>query len=127
MRTLDTNSEDLNAFMEQPEVGPVVMINLLRFRERTDSGEAGVEVYARYASNAAPLVASVGGKLIWQGQPTHLLVGENADRWDAVLLVEYPSRAAFAQMVSDPRFQEVQKDRLDALEETVLIACTPQR
>lgn len=96
MRTLDTNSEDLHAFMVQPEAGPVVMINLLRFQERTDSGEAGVEVYARYASNA-------------------------------VLLVEYPSRAAFAQMVSDPRFQEVQKDRLDALEETVLIACTPQR
>jgi len=72
-------------------------------------------------------VASVGGKLIWQGQPTHLIVGEDADRWDEVLLVEYPSRAAFAQMVSDPRFQEVQKDRLDALEETVLIACTPQR
>lgn len=127
MRTLDTNSEDLHAFMAQPEAGPVVMINLLRFRERTDSGEAGVDVYARYASNAAPLVASVGGKLIWQGQPTHLIVGEDADRWDEVLLVEYPSRAAFAQMVSDPRFQEVQKDRLDALEETVLIACTPQR
>lgn len=70
MRTLDTNSEDLRAFMEQPEAGPVVMINLLRFRERTDSGEAGVDVYARYARNAAPLVASVGGKLNVAG-PAH--------------------------------------------------------
>lgn len=127
MRTLDTNDEDLHAFMGEPEAGPVVMINLLRFRERTDRGEAGVDVYARYASNAAPLVAAVGGKLIWQGQPTHLIVGEDADRWDKVLMVEYPSRAAFAQMVSDSRFQEVQKDRLDALEETVLIACTPHQ
>ncbi len=127
MRTLDTNSEDLQAFMGQPEAGPVVMINLLRFRERTESGEAGVDVYARYALNAAPLVASVGGKLIWQGQPTHLIVGEDVDRWDKVLMVESPSRAAVAQMVSDPRFQEVQKDRHDALEETVLIACTPHQ
>ena len=52
-----------------------------------------------------------------------LLVHAGAD----VLMVEYPSRAAFAQMVSDPNFQEVQKDRLDALEETVLIACTPHQ
>ncbi|GMR12203.1 MAG: DUF1330 domain-containing protein [Gemmatimonadota bacterium] len=127
MRTLDTNSEDLCAFMEQPEAGPVVMINLLRFREQTDSREAGDDVYARYARNAAPMVAAVGGRLLWQGRPTHLIVGEDADRWDKVLMVEYPSRAAFAQMASDPRFQEVQKDRLDALEETVLIACTPHQ
>ncbi len=125
MGTLETNDEELRAFMEQPEVGPVVMINLLRFRERTDSGEAGVDVYARYARNAAAFVAAVGGELLWQGRPTHLIVGGEADRWDRVLMVEYPSRAAFAQMVSDPRFQQVQKDRVDALEATVLIASTP--
>ena len=125
MRTLETNSEELRSFMEQPEAGPVVMINLLRFRKHTASGEAGAETYARYARNAAPFVAAVGGKLLWQGRPTHLIVGEDADRWDRVLMVEYPTRAAFAQMVSDPAFQAVGKDRLDALEETVLIATTP--
>lgn len=122
MRSLETNSEELRSFMEQPESGPIVMINLLRFRERTPTGEVGVDVYARYAQHAAPFVAGVGGKLIWQGQPTHLIVGGEHDHWDKVLMVEYPSRAAFVQMVADPAFQEVGKDRLDALAETVLIA-----
>ncbi len=124
MRTLETNDEDLNAFMSQPEEGPVVMINLLRFREQTQSGESGAEVYARYAQNAFPFVAAVGGKLLWQGKPTHLIVGADSDRWDKVLMVEYPTRAAFAQLVSDPEFQKIGKDRLDALEETVLVATT---
>jgi uncharacterized protein (DUF1330 family) len=125
MRSLETNSEDLGTFMAQPEEGPVVMINLLRFKKQTESGESGAEVYGRYAQNARPFVAAVGGKLIWQGQPTHLIVGDDVDRWDKVLLVEYPTRAAFAQLVSNPEFQEVGKDRLSALEETVLIATTP--
>lgn len=124
MRTLETNTEDLNEFMAQPEEGPVVMINLLRFRKETESGESGAEVYARYAQNAFPFVAAVGGKLVWQGKPTHLIVGTEVDRWDKVLLVEYPSRAAFAKLVSNPEFQEVGKDRLAALDETVLIATT---
>ena len=122
MRTMETNGEELRSFMEQPTDGPIVMINLLRFRERTESGETGTEAYARYAHHAGPFVAAVGGKLIWQGQPTHLIVGGASDRWDKVLMVEYPSRAAFLQMVADPAFQAIGHDRLDALEETVLIA-----
>jgi uncharacterized protein (DUF1330 family) len=125
MRTLETNPEDLAAFMAEPEEGPVVMINLLRFKKETDSGESGAEVYARYAGNAGPFVAAVGGKLLWQGSPTHLIIGDGTDQWDKVLMVEYPTRAAFAQLVSNPEFQEVGKDRLSALEETVLIATTP--
>lgn len=125
MRTLETNAKDLNAFMAEPAAGPVVMINLLRFRERTESGEAGTEAYARYAQKAFPFVAAVGGKVVWQGEPTHLIVGTDEDRWDKILMVEYPSRAAFAQLVGDPEFQKIGKDRLDALEETVLIATTP--
>ncbi len=60
-----------------------------------------------------------------QGQPTHLLIGGDTDHWDKVLMVEYPSRAAFVKMVSDPAFQDIGKDRVAALEEMVLIATTP--
>ena len=107
MRSLETNSEELRAFMEQPEAGPIVMINQLRFRERTEGGEPGVDVYGRYAGTAAAFVAAAGGRVIWQGRPTHLVIGGDADHWDKVLMVEYPSRAAFVKMVSDPAFQEI--------------------
>lgn len=118
------NEDELKSFAQCPDDQPVVMINLLKFKTTTESGESGEAVYTRYAQNAAPFVAEVGGKLLWQGKADHYLVGDEEDRWDKVLLVEYPSRAAFLQMIQFPKFQEVQKERLAALECTVLIAST---
>ena len=77
----------------------------MKFKTTTDSGESGEAVYTRYAQNAAPFVAEVGGKLIWQGKADHYIVDGEDDRWDKVLLVEYPSRAAFLQMLQSPKFQ----------------------
>lgn len=124
MKNISINKEELQQFVQYPDDTPVVMINLLKFKTTTADGESGEAVYARYAQNAAPLVGKVGGKLLWQGKAEHYLVGGEADRWDKVLLVEYPSRAAFMQMLQLPEFQEVQKDRLAALESTALITST---
>ncbi len=124
MKTMTLNEDELKSFAQCPDDQPVVMINLLKFKTTTESGESGEAVYARYAQNAAPLVAEVGGKLLWQGKAGHYIVGGEEDRWDKVLLVEYPSRAAFLQMTQLPKFQEVQKERLAALECAVLIAST---
>lgn len=127
MQTITPNHEELQKLAQHPDDRPVVMINLLKFNRTTGSGESGAALYARYAQNAAPLLAKVGGKLLWQGKADQYLIGGEADRWDEVLLVEYPSRAAFIQMTQLPEFQEVQKDRLAALERTVLIASTTER
>ena len=124
MKTMTLNEDELKSFAQCADDQPVVMINLLKFKTTTESGESGEAVYTRYAQNAAPLVAEVGGKLIWQGKADHYLVAGEEDRWDKVLLVEYPSRAAFLQMIQSPKFQEVQKERLAALECAALIAST---
>ena len=124
MKTMIPNEGELKRFAQCPDDQPVVMINLLKFKTTTESGESGEAVYTRYAQNAAPFVAKVGGKLLWQGKADHFIVGGEEDRWDKVLLVEYPSRAAFIQMIQLPEFQEVQKERLAALECTVLMAST---
>jgi hypothetical protein len=42
-----------------------------------------------------------------------------------VLLVEYPSRKAFIEMVTQPEYLEAHADREAALERTVVLACTP--
>lgn len=127
MRTMQPNEPDLQALMQHDATTPVVMINLLKFKATTADGETGEAVYNRYARNAAALVAEVGGRLLWQGRADHLIVGGPEDRWDRVLLVEYPSRAAFALMLQLPEFATVQGDRQAALEETVLIAATTER
>ncbi len=118
------NEEEMQQFMQHPDSGPVVMINLLKFRRQTEDGESGEAAYQRYTQNVAPLLAKVGGKVLWYGLPQQLLIGGEEDRWDRVLLVEYPSRAAFLQMVNEPEFQTMQQDRLAALERTVLLAST---
>jgi len=45
--------------------------------------------------------------------------------WDQVLLVEYPSRKAFIEMVSKPEYNEAHKHRESGLERTIVVACTP--
>jgi len=127
MKPITLNEDELRRFAAHPDDGPVVMINLLRFRPTTDAGESGEAVYARYARRAAPFAAQVGGQLLWQGKADQLLIGGEADRWDRVLMVTYPSRAAFLKMVAMPEFQATQADRVAALESTVLIAATTER
>jgi uncharacterized protein (DUF1330 family) len=53
-----------------------------------------------------------------------VVIGEDADRWDSVVLVEYPSRRAFLDMVSSPEYQAIAGRRTDALTDSRLIACT---
>ncbi|MCW2695248.1 MAG: hypothetical protein JWR62_333 [Modestobacter sp.] len=53
------------------------------------------------------------------------LVADAGQEWDAVLLVRYPSRAAFSRMVADPEYQEVTVLRTRALTEAVLQATSP--
>ena len=127
MRTMKPNEAELQELMRHPDTTPVVIINLLRFKAATGDGETGEEAYNRYAQNASAFVAEVGGRLLWQGRADQFIIGGPEDRWDRVLLVEYPSRAAFLKMLQIPEFQTVQADRQAALEETVLIAATTER
>jgi len=42
-----------------------------------------------------------------------------------VVLVEYPSRKAFMEMVSSPEYLQAHADREAGLERTVVVACSP--
>ncbi|MFN8036342.1 MAG: DUF1330 domain-containing protein [Acidimicrobiia bacterium] len=105
--------------------GPVVMLNLLKFRDRTADGTmSGREAYAKYGAGVLPMLAAVGGRLLWQGSPDSVVIGPDTDRWDLVLLVEYPSRAKFLEMVTNPGYTAVGVHRTAALADSRLVACT---
>jgi uncharacterized protein (DUF1330 family) len=115
-----------------PPGDPVVMINLLRYREQADYGSradiepcSGSEAYRRYMKQAFTFVTAVGGTVVWQGAPRAVLLGPPGERWDLALLVKYPSKAAFLAMVSDPAYQAVAAHRTAALEDSRLIATLP--
>ncbi|MEE1928549.1 DUF1330 domain-containing protein [Streptomyces sp. TRM 70351] len=117
---VDPRGADLKRFVDEDPGGPVVMLNLLRFRD------GGRDSYAAYAAELdATYLPRYGGKVLYAGEGSTALVAEDGQSWDAVLIVRYPSREAFSQMVADPGYQRVTHLRTEALSEAVLQATTP--
>jgi uncharacterized protein (DUF1330 family) len=121
------NREQFAALASGPDEGPVVMLNLLKFKARAD-GEAGsgADAYRRYGDAAVKMVEEQGGRVLWQGRADQMLIGDPAQAWDSVVLVEYPSRKAFIEMVTKPKYEEAHEHREAGLERTNLIAMTEQ-
>ena len=108
--------------------GPVVMLNMLKFKARADDGDAtGADAYRRYGDAAVAMVEERGGKVLWAGRADQILIGDPSEDWDQIVLVEYPSRAAFIDMVTQPEYEQAHTHRESGLERTVLVACSPAR
>ncbi len=110
--------------MADPDQSPVVMLNLLKFKATADGASGtGADAYRRYGDAATKLVEARGGRVLWMGKPTHVLVGESSAEWDAVAIVQYPSPRAFIEMVTSAEYQQIHGHREAGLERTALIAC----
>lgn len=113
--------DQIAAFFGGAEDGPFVMINLLRFKQRADYPDgsdadlSGREAYARYGAAVQACLASVGGKQVYAGAVTDLMLGEVEELWDMVALAQYPSRAAMRAMVQSPEYQAIEKHRVAGL------------
>jgi uncharacterized protein (DUF1330 family) len=118
MSSILPNDEALRALVSNPDEGKVVMLNLLKFK-----GEEGARAYDRYAENVSKILEARGARIVYSGKATELLVGD--ETWDAIVLVEYPSRKVFVEMASSPEYQKAHVDREQGLERTVLYATSP--
>ena len=54
-----------------------------------------------------------------------VFIGEDGDAFDHVMLVEYPSRKAFIDMVSSSEYLVANQDREAGLDRAVLLATDP--
>ncbi len=115
MEAEQPNIEQFKELLKNPNEGPVVMLNLLKFKP-----EGGLASYGRYAKEVEKFLTEVGGKTILLGKAKELLIGH--ENWDVVVLMQYPSRKAFLQMVNNPEYLEIHKYRAAALERSVLYA-----
>jgi uncharacterized protein (DUF1330 family) len=118
---VDPTGEDLKRFLEEDDGGPVVMLNLLRFKD--DGGRAS---YERYGAAIQPFLAEVGAELVYLGDCSTTLVAPDGHEWDLLLLARYPSRRAFAAMVANPEYQKITHLRTEALSAAVLQATLPR-
>jgi uncharacterized protein (DUF1330 family) len=126
--TIGPTKEQIQTLVESPLDTPVVMLNLLKFAEHAAGGGDGVESgrdsYARYGERIRSMLEETGARVLFQGRADSVVIGGDADDWDAVILVEYPSRKAFIEMTSSPQYREVSKDRSAGLADSRLIAMT---
>ena len=118
---VDPKGADLKRYLEEDPGGPVVMLNLMRFKP-----DGGRESYAKYAAALRnTYLDKYGAEVIYAGESSTALVAEDGQAWDAVLLVRYPSRQAFSRMVADADYQQFTHFRTEALTEAVLQATIP--
>lgn len=107
---------------------PIVMVNLLRFKEQADGideGMTGAEAYAIYGANIQKYLEGVGGQVLLAVACEESIIGPEAAEWDMVILVRYPSRQAFVKMITDPGYLKEHEHRMAGLAETRLILSKP--
>jgi len=120
---LEINPEQFKAFVQLPMDTPVVMLNLLRFKDAVpETGLSGAESYKEYMKAATPFFAKAGAEVLYMGKPKTMLIGpEDENLWDKILLVKYNTIANFLGMVKAEGYPS--HLRAQALEDSRLIHC----
>lgn len=122
--------DQIKALLESDSEGPVAMLNLLEFKERAEYEDgretdlSGREAYALYGRQMAPFVASKGGRLLHSSVPRRLVIGDGELEWDAVAIMEYPSKEAFVAIASAPEVAGFSVHRAAGLARQLLVACS---
>ncbi len=128
---LEPTQESGREFFSRGIDGPVVMLNLLRFRTIANysaapelapqtpiSGEAAYRLYMQYT---LPYLEQSGGEVLFFGKGGPFLIGPAEERWDAAMLVRQASPAAFLAFASNPEYLAGLGHRLAALEDSRLL------
>lgn len=127
------SDDQIEALTQSTEDGPIVMVNLLRFRDTAayacdhpEAGEklSGRDAYRRYGATALRCVLEAGGAIVWGGRQELVMIGSPDDVWDEVMCVRYPSRAAFLEMTARPDYRAALYHRDAGLMRTVLLCCS---
>jgi uncharacterized protein (DUF1330 family) len=106
---------EIQGLAGEPGDGPLVMLNLNRYRDR--------DAYLRYGEVATAVLERVGGRILWHAAAKGTVIGDETDLYDEVIAVWYPSAAAFVELATDPQIVGALGDRTAGLERAALIRC----
>jgi len=119
MNSIMPSTEALQRFAQAPETGKVVMLNLLKFKPGN-----GAASYHEYGREVAKILERIGARILFAGPVAQSVIGNDGD-WDAIAIVEYPSRRAFLEMGMSAEYQAIHHFRDEGLERTELYAINP--
>jgi len=127
---IDPERAQFDAFKGLDRDQQIDMLNLVRLRDKANypgdhqaarDGLTGAEAYAAYGRDSAPVLARVGGSILWRGAFDVTLIGPQDEAWDIMFIARYPSAHAFLAMISDPEYQAAVVHRQAAVETSRLI------
>ena len=111
--------------------GNVVMLNLLKFKTIADYAQSkelappsdisGKEAYQLYINHTLPILNASGGEVLFSGKGGSFLIGPEAEKWDAVLLVKHQSVAKFMEFARNQDYLKGVGHRTAALEDSRLL------
>jgi uncharacterized protein (DUF1330 family) len=127
--SIDPRGDQVRALRDAGPDGPVMMLNLLKFREQANypAGSphapcSGAEAYRRYQTAFVETVGDVSrAEVVWEGQVDRTFIGDATQEWDKCLLVRYPSRQHFLAMMANAAYREALVHRYAGLERTILL------
>lgn len=109
---------------------PVVMLNLLKFREVAEYKDgrtekiSGREAYMRYGTEMQKIVEAHGGRFHLSADLKAVIIGEVSDLWDMVGMMEYPSAAGFFTIATLPEVTALSIHREAGLAGQILVRTT---
>ncbi len=132
---IDVDPRVGKAFFRNSPKGPVVMLNMLRFRDLANYSAfpslappqpiSGAKAYALYSAHVLPLLTEAGSEVIFRGAVHGTggapLIGPVDERWDLVLVVRHQSVESFMKFATDKRYLAVKGHRSAALADSRLI------
>lgn len=120
---VEINKAQFDAFKKLALNTPVVMLNLLKFKDEVpETGLSGEVAYKEYMRQATPFFEKADAEVLFLGKPQTMLIGpSNEALWDKVLLIKYKTIAGFLTMVQAEGYPAHLRAR--ALEDSRLIHC----
>ncbi len=128
---IDPTQEAGAALFSRNIEGPVVMLNLLRFKEVADYSDhpelapentiSGVEAYEKYIAHTLPFLAEAGSEVLFAGEGSPFLIGPPDETWDRVLLVRHASLTEFLKFARNEGYLKGAGHRTAALADSRLL------
>ena len=116
------SEEQMKGFVDGDIDSPISMVNLLKYKEKAEYEDervtelTGEEAYQIYALEVAKLVEKTGGKILFGGEVSRLMLGEVEELWDTIAIAYYPSRKKMLEMMMSPEYAEISIHRTAGLE-----------
>jgi uncharacterized protein (DUF1330 family) len=132
MSSIETTPEQFQAFRTADPDEPLLMLNLLKFKEHAEyaAGEgdtpcSGKEAYGRYMAATEQFITLVGAEVVMRAKPRRSVIAPEGEDWDLMFVVKYPSRAAMLKMLGDKEYRLISRHRRAGLSDSRLIEMDP--